>query len=272
MSNTSKFYYNKWFYFGLAGFIAACILFLFLLNKYIMPAYTHHDEGVTVPNVTRLPLKNAEKLLSSSGLRYEVYEKRSNDAFPAHYIIEQNPDPSQIVKPGRKIYLVVNVISHPTVKMPDLKNLSLRNARIQLENSNLKIGTVSYQSGRFKNTVLHQSVQPQKVVKKGSDVDLVVSNGLGKERVNVPHIIGLELTKAVQKVRESGLRVGQIRYKPNQKAAPNTVLNYYPKVKETVVGSTLQFVVSELPGTAHPDSLLQQRPNTVQDTSNSQQP
>jgi beta-lactam-binding protein with PASTA domain len=271
MSDKSRFYNNKKFYLALAVFIAACILFLFFLNTFIMPAYTHHDEGVTVPNVTRLPLKHAKKLLASSGLKYEVYEKRSNDAFPAHYVVEQNPNPSQIVKPGRKVYLAVNVISHPTVRMPELKNLSLRNARIQLENSNLKIGTISYEPGRFKNTVLHQSVQPKKIVKKGSEVDLVVSNGLGKQRVAVPHIIGIPLTKAVQKVRESGLRTGQIHYKPNSKAAPNTVLNYYPKVKETVVGSTLQLVVSELPGTSHPDTIFQNRPRTLPDTSDTLQ-
>ncbi len=270
MGKKTKFYYNKKFYFVLVAIIAICVLFLFMLNLYIMPAYTHHDEGVTVPNVTRLSIKDAKQLLSSSDLKYEVLKKRSNDAFPPDYVIEQNPDPSQIVKPGRKIYLVVNMISHPTVEMPNLQNLSLRNARIQLVNSNLKIGTISYQSGRFKNTVLHQSIQPKKVVKKGAEVDLVVSNGLGKKRVEIPQIIGLELTKAVQKVRKKGLRVGQVRYKPSKKAPPNTVLNYYPKVEETVVGSTLQFVVSELPKTNHPDTLFQNQ-SKIQDTTDTNQ-
>lgn len=126
MSDTKRFYYNKNFYFGIIAVLAACALFLFLLNRYIMPAYTHHDEGITVPNVTRLPLKNAKRLLTASGLEYKVYEKRSNDAFPANYVIEQNPNPWKIVKPGRKIYLIVNVVSHPTVEMPNLENLSLR--------------------------------------------------------------------------------------------------------------------------------------------------
>src|SRR5699024_6840704 len=157
MSRSTKFYYNKNFYFGVIIFLAICALFLFLLNTYIMPSYTHHDAGVTVPNITRLPVKKAKKMLEASGLDYTIDQKRSNEAFPEGYVIEQNPEPFNVVKPGRKIYLAVNIISHPTVTMPNLKNLSLRNARIQLENVGLKIGTVSYQSGRFKNTVLHQS-------------------------------------------------------------------------------------------------------------------
>lgn len=235
-----------------------------------MPAYTHHDAGVTVPNITRLPVKKAEKMLEASGLDYKIAQKRSNEAFPEGYVIEQNPEPFNVVKPGRKIYLAVNIISHPTVTMPNLKNLSLRNARIQLENVGLKIGTISYQSGRFKNTVLHQSIKPQTVVKKGTEVDMLVSNGLGKERVTVPKIIGMQLTKAEQKIRKAGLRVGEIRYKPTKKVIPNTVLNYYPKVKKAVVGSMLQFVVSELPKSQQPDTLFHNQRSTLPDSSNLQ--
>lgn len=213
-----------------------------------MPAYTHHDEGVTVPNVTRLSLENAQQMLQSSGLDYVIAKKRSNEAFPAGYVIEQYPEPFHIVKPGRTIYLSVNVISHPTVKMPDLTNLSLRNARIQLKNANLQIGTISYQSGRFKNTVLHQSIDPGTIVKRGTAVDMLVSNGLGKKKVTVPDIVGLKLTKAEQLIRKNNLRVGQIRYKPSSNTAPNVVLDYYPNVQKAIVGSTLQLIVSELPG------------------------
>jgi beta-lactam-binding protein with PASTA domain len=129
MSPKSKrFYYNKNFYLSLVLLIAAIILLLFLLNDVIMPDYTHHDEGVTVPNVTRLPLKDAEKMLKSSGLKYKVSERRPNNAFPANYVIDQDPPGSNIVKPHRKISLTVNTVSNPTVKMPKIENLSLRNA------------------------------------------------------------------------------------------------------------------------------------------------
>ncbi|HYW34773.1 MAG TPA: PASTA domain-containing protein [Balneolaceae bacterium] len=249
MSQTSKkFYYNKNFYLALGLIIVAGSLFLILLNLVIMPAYTHHDEGVTVPNVTRLSLKNAEKVLKSSGLKYEIADHRSSNAFPANHVIDQNPSADEIVKPHRKIYLTVNTVSHPTVKMPKITDLSLQNARIQLENAGLKIGTISLESGRFKNTVLHQSIKPDKTIKKGTRIDMVVSNGLGKKRVTVPEIVGLELTKAEQELRKSGLRIGQIKFKPMNKRTPNIVINYSPKVKKIIKGSSIKLIVSELPG------------------------
>jgi beta-lactam-binding protein with PASTA domain len=110
------------------------------------------------------------------------------------------------------------------------------------------MGTVSYESGRFKNTVLHQSINPGKSVKKGSAVDMVVSNGMGKKRVTVPDIIGLELTKAVQKLRRRHLRIGQIQFDSTKKADPDIILDYSPKVKKITEGKSLNLVVSEPSG------------------------
>ena len=242
---SQKFYYNKKFYRTLGIIFVAGILFLFLLDKWIMPAYTNYGEGVTVPNVTELPLDEAQESLRSSGLRYEVAERRSNEAFPADYVIDQSPTPAEIVKPNRKIYLTVNIVTNPTVKVPGVTDLSLRNAQIQLENAGLQMGTISYESSRFKNTVLRQSIEPNQTVDKGSTVDLVVSDGLGEKIVTVPEIIGLRLTEAQQKLRQEGIRIGEIQFQPSKNKSPNVVLNYSPRVKQITEGKTLQLVVSE---------------------------
>lgn len=240
-----KFYYNRNFYIGLGGAIVGGILFLLLLDNVIMPAYTNYDEGVTVPNITRLPLEEAQQMITSSGLRYEIAERRSNDLYPANYVIDQNPTPSEIVKPNRKIYLTVNVVTNPTVEVPNVTDLSLRNAKIQLENAGLEVGTISYESSRFKNTVLRQSIEPNKVVKKGISVDLAVSDGLGEDMVNMPEIVGLRLSEAQQMLREAGLRVGEIQFKPSDNVAPNIILDYFPKQYRVIEGQTLKLIVSE---------------------------
>src|SRR5699024_6419999 len=94
--------------FTIVGIIVAGVLLLLLFDNIIMPAYTHHDEGLTVPNVSQISLEKAKKELTSHGLRYEIADRRSNDAYPNNYIIDQVPSPSSIVKPNRKVYLTVN--------------------------------------------------------------------------------------------------------------------------------------------------------------------
>lgn len=236
---------SKRFYLAVFSLVLLGAGSLVLLDKVIMPAYTNYNEGVTVPDVTEISLTEAQDLLTSYGLRYEVTDRRSNSAFPENYVIDQTPTPSEIVKPNRKIYLTVNTEAHPTVTVPEVVNLSLRNARIQLQNYGLAVGTVSYESSRFKNSVLRQSIAAGDTVEKGTPIDLVVSDGLGDRLVAVPDIVGLSLTEAQQKLREAGLRIGDFRFEPTRDASPNTVLDYAPKQNRVVEGETIKLIVSE---------------------------
>lgn len=236
---------SKKLYYTLAGLVVFTVLFVLLMDKVIMPAYTNYKEGITVPDVTEISLEEAEELLTSYGLRYEVTDRRSNSAYPANYVVDQTPSPAEIVKPNRKIYLTVNTESRPTVNVPDVVNLSLRNAKIQLQNYGLEVGTISYESSRFKNSVLRQSIEGGKEVEKGTVVNLAVSDGLGESMVAIPDIVGMELANAQQKIREAGLRVGEIKFQPNNKVPPNTVLSYTPDKNQVMEGETLRLIVSE---------------------------
>ena len=109
---------DKRLYIGLGGLIVLGALFLFLLDTVIMPAYTNYNEGITVPDVSQISLDDAKKELTNHGLRYEVADRRSNEAYPADYVIDQTPAAAKIVKPNRKVYLTVNIESNPTVKVP----------------------------------------------------------------------------------------------------------------------------------------------------------
>lgn len=236
---------SKKFYAAIGGLIATGAIVLLLLDMMIMPAYTNYDDGLTVPDVTKLALSEADSLLTTYGLRFEVSERRSNSAYPADYVIDQNPVPSEIVKPNRKVYLTVNTVSTPKVEVPKVVNLSLRNAKIQLQNYGLTVGTVSYESSRFKNSVLRQSIPAGQTVDKGSVVDLAVSDGLGEKMVAVPNIIGMKLAQAQQMLRTAGLRVGEIRFQPSKQYPPNTILDFTPKQEQVIEGETLKLIVAE---------------------------
>lgn len=236
---------SKKFYLSILGVVLLGITSLFLLDKVIMPNYTNYYEGLTVPDLTRITLDEAEEQLTSIGLRYEVADRRANSAFPANYVIDQQPSANTIVKPNRKIYLTVNTEVKPVVVVPNVINLGIRNAQLQLQNYGLEVGSISYESSRFKNVILRQSITQGDTVAKGTTIDLVVSDGLGSKVVTIPEIIGLRLPQAQLKLREAGLRLGEIRFRPSRDVAPNTVLDFTPKITEIVEGETINLVISE---------------------------
>lgn len=236
---------NKYLYISVTVLVVTGALTLFVLDKLVMPNYTKFNEGITVPDVTRISLEEAEELLTQNGLRVEVADRRANSAFPADYVIDQAPSPAVIVKPNRKVYLTVNAAVKPQVQVPNVLNLSLRNAQIQLQNYGLSVGSISYESSRFKNAVLKQSIPEGTTVEKGQSINLVVSDGLGDKIVDIPEIVGLRLPEAQLKLRQIGLRVGEIRFQPIKDVIPNTVLDYTPKVSQLIEGGTLTLVISE---------------------------
>jgi len=244
MDFLKKILSNKWFYFILgAGAVLAALIGV-LVNFIIMPEYTNFNEGVTVPDVTKISLDDAQVLLTDYGLRYEVLDRRANATYPANFIIDQSPQPLQLVKPNRKVYLTVNTEVRPKAVVPNVVDLSFRNARIQLENYGFTLGTTSYESSRFRNTVLRQSLAPGDTVDRGAAVNLVISDGLGDRIVTVPDITGQKLSQAQQDVRQAGLRVGEIRYQPSREEA-NTVLSFSPNAETLTEGTELTLIVSE---------------------------
>jgi beta-lactam-binding protein with PASTA domain len=236
---------SKTLYISLAGLITTGIIIALLMDFIIMPNYTNYNEGVTVPDVTKLSLDEAESLLTSYGLRFEIHDRRAHSAYPANYVIDQSPTAKQLVKPNRKVYLTVNTESTPKVVVPNVVNLSYRNARLQLENHGLTVGSTSYESDRFRNTILRQSIAAEDTVARGTAVNLVVSDGLGTRMVQVPDVEGLRLSEAQQQIMRAGLRVGEIRFEPARDVTPNTVLSYSPQGPELTEGESIQLVVSE---------------------------
>lgn len=245
MNRYKKIFTNKWLYIITGGLIAFMLFVAILMNFVIMPQYTNFNKGVTVPDVTQLSLTEAENLLEEYGLRHEVLERRANAVYPANYIIDQAPSPLQIVKPNRKVYLTVNTEVHPTSVVPDVVDMSLTNARIQIENYGFTVGTTTYETARFRNTVLRQSLTPGDTVRRGEVINLVVSDGLGGRIVDVPDIVGNSLTEAQQKIRRAGLVVEDIRYEASREVTPNTVLSFSPDTDQLTEGQALRLTVSE---------------------------
>lgn len=232
-------------YILLGSLVTFGIVMALVLDFLIMPSYTNYNEGITVPDVTQISLDEASTLLNNYGLRHEVLDRRSHSAYPADYIIDQSPSPQQIVKPNRKIYLTVNTAITPQTVVPDVVNMSLRNAEIQLENHGLEVGTKSYESSRFRNTILRQSVAAGDSVARGTVVNLAVSDGLGSRIVEVPDIVGMRLSEAQQNIMKAGLRVGEVRFQPNREYTPNTVISFSPDKEELNEGESLQLIVAE---------------------------
>jgi beta-lactam-binding protein with PASTA domain len=101
--------------------------------KYGLEFYTHHGEGIVVPEVKGLTYSKARLLLEEDGLVIMISDSGYNKKYPADYILAQTPGYGTRVKEGHTVYVTVNSPSSPTFAIPDLvDNSSLREAEAKL--------------------------------------------------------------------------------------------------------------------------------------------
>lgn len=98
-----------------------------------LDAYTHHGEGIVVPDLKGMTYEKANALLDEKGLAIVVNDSGYNKQLPANSVLAQTPAFGQKVKQGHIIYVTVNSPHSPTFAIPDIvDNSSLREAEARL--------------------------------------------------------------------------------------------------------------------------------------------
>ncbi len=209
-----------------AGFIAV----IFLFNSVIMPWYVRHDTLVKVPSVTGLPFPDAQKILAEAGLETKQGDIRYDPSKPIGTVIEQNPPAEQMVKAGRRIYLVISG-GEQVYDVPNLVGRTVREARFSLSQRNLQLLEVGTQpSAQYPaGIVLGQVETPGTKVKKGTGIGVTVSTGMESGNIKVPELTGKNVEEAKKLILQSKLAIGKINSQPSTSVPLNSVIDQYPK-------------------------------------------
>jgi eukaryotic-like serine/threonine-protein kinase len=179
--------------------------------------YTRHGQARPVPDFTGLTVGQASDLAKESRLRYQIIDSVYTTAVERGAVAEQNPKPGFKVKKGRNIMLTINAFKPEMVAMPNLIDLSLRQAAQVLESSGLELGQRRYKPDLSINFVIEQHYRGRRIshgdsIQKGSVIDIVVGKGLSNERTKIPQLVGMKLDPAKNRIMESSLVLGTFIY------------------------------------------------------------
>ncbi|MFN4971658.1 MAG: PASTA domain-containing protein [Bacteroidota bacterium] len=196
--------------------IILTVVAIFTAVSYVLRSATRHGDALTVPDITGVPVENAIQLLNERKLRYLIIDSLYFDDKPKLSVLDQNPSPESKVKEGRIIYLVINADKAPLVMMPNLIDVSLRQAEAMLKSAGLKAGQLVYKPDLAQNVVLEQQVNGRNVppgykLPKGSAVDLVLGDGMvDAVDVPLPNLIDLTYEEARNLLTSQTLNTGAV--------------------------------------------------------------
>lgn len=210
-----RFVFSKVFLVNLiiAGIVAAIVA----VGLYFwLDDYTEHGITVATPDFTGVPINEIEAFADTTEVQWEIVDSLYTDEFPKGTVAEQEPRPGYGVKRGRKIYLTVNAVLPKQVKIPNVKNLSIRQAKAVLESVGLKLGELQYKPDIAKNAVLEQlisgkPVQKDQMAVMGTVIDLVLGDGLSNTRVPIPYLQYYTLQEATDRLNLASLNLATFK-------------------------------------------------------------
>ena len=206
----------RWILLNLAGIILVWVLTV-VFTQNGLKSKTDHGETVEVPELTTYSIFEVEKILKRNNLRYKVIDSTTfYHTRPKGSVLKQFPKAGSKVKRNRELLLTINPFGEEKIPLPDLKDISVRQAIQQLNRSGFRIGKMRMADDLAENVVLWceyrgDSLSSGDMLKKRSKIDLVIGNGFNSNRIALPDFIGRSYrdamyTAAVNVLNPIGLR------------------------------------------------------------------
>lgn len=228
-----RFIISRSFFINLGIALLLVLVLFFALIKFL-DFYTHHGEELLVPDFKGMSLAEIDSAAYNEQFDFFVIDSMYAEGKKKGSVMIQDPPPGSHVKKGRNIYITIVATGAETVFMPELKDLTLRQAINVLEANKLSTGKLIYKPSFDKNAVLEQLFQgdtvfPGDTLIIGSSIDLVIGSGDRNFRIPVPFLIGKTREEAIYELNIASFNLGTELYLDSIKDEHSRVFMQEPR-------------------------------------------
>lgn len=224
----------------------AIVIIIIEVAFFSLKGYTRHGEEIVVPNFVGL---NCDSVLEQCGddFSFIMLDSVYTKTLPEGSIYQQDPLPNSNVKKGRNLYYVKVSEAPEKVRMPNLRNLSLRQAMVILRANGLKVSQLEFVDHFAKNAIVEQEFQGEVIAPgteliKGSAIKLKVGYGKDDVRTHLPNLLAAHKSDVKNMLHEASLNIGKEYHMDEDKDGRYRVFKMKPVYDiETLVklGSTV---------------------------------
>lgn len=214
---TLKEFFKSKIFIANAIAVFAIVILLVIFGMLFLRIYTDHGESVVIPDLKGRTSTEAAAILDRIDLRFEIQDSVYSVETAPGTVLDQFPKPGQKVKENRTVFITLCAVSQEMIPMPQLTDISYRQATNLIESAGLIAGKIEYEPSEFPDLVLEQKVSGRivregEMVPKGSVVDLVLGAEGDFTSSKVPTLFGNNLEEAQLKIQEAYLNLGTVNY------------------------------------------------------------
>jgi len=207
-----SFLKQKKFYINLLVIILLIFLILWLTIK-LLNVYTRHDKVYSLPDFTGMTTEEIEKNYGKDYHFILIDSVYSKTEAPGT-IVQQDPLANSKVKHGRNVYYIIVAKTPERTNMPNLNNLSLRQALVLLESNGLLVEELKYVDHFARNAICEQRyensiIKPGTEINKGSKIMLYVGLGPDQKKMQLPLLYGVSAEEVQHTLNMAGLNLGK---------------------------------------------------------------
>lgn len=171
--------------------MAVAIILLIVVVLIGLGFYTKHNESINVPSLKGLQVEEAANILRAAELKYEIIDSLYQTGETPGSIVEQIPKEESNVKKGRTVFLYIQAKSEQMIAIPDLKDMSRRQAEAQLNSLGFTNIVIVEEPSTYKGLVISLSykgktVTPGLKIPKGSTLRMTIGAGGESEDDSIP--------------------------------------------------------------------------------------
>ncbi|MGW2176991.1 Stk1 family PASTA domain-containing Ser/Thr kinase [Streptomyces sp. NPDC001732] len=226
--------------------VAAVVAVLLALGIGTGVWYINSGQFTRVPSLLNQTEKEARKRLSDAGLEVKDVERGYSDTVERGKVISSDPGSGARVRGNASVTLVVSR-GPEIVKVPDLRGLSVADARQELKKVGLVQGMITkeFSEDIVRGDVIRTNPGANTGRHPDSAVALVVSKGAP---VDVPDVTGLSVEDATAALEEEGLKAEVLPDRVHSPEVAGDIARQSPgEGTEAAEGDTVTLTVSKGP-------------------------
>jgi len=198
-----------------------------------------------IPSVVGATKNEAVETMATLGVKVKVTKNTFDELVPKGKIISMAPPAGSRLGEGESISVIISK-GPERYSIPNLKGKSVSQATVALANEKLLIGKTeeAFSASIPKGQVISVSPEPGTLVKKNTEVNLLVSKG--EELISLSSYIGKSSEQALNELTDAGFEVTQ-KDTFSDSYPIGIVIAQKPETPELVKGGKVALTVSKGP-------------------------
>lgn len=192
--------------------IAIIAVFLLLVGGIYAISSGVFSSTKEVPDFTDMTIEKATELAEKEGFELKEGKAVFSSQIQEGKICQQDPKGGTEAKKGSKITVNLSKGSKEGM-VPNVIGLDVKGLEKYLKDYGYEVGTIKETTSvEPAGVILEQTPTAGSSLDKESKIDVVVSDGKGKEKSVVPSVTGITLADAKSAIRSAGFSIGSITY------------------------------------------------------------